>query len=211
MPHRRLPTAAALLLAAIFLATPFLTTPFAAAQNAPAKIAGMEQDIAILRDEIQKLREEVQDLRAALDRERAAHKNAVTPAFVQTQITTANAANAAERRALEDRANTRIKALGEAVNKEFAKLDARPARPTTPPPKPPPGPPGAPPPGMPTNAIKYTIKSGDNPAKIARAHKSKVEWIFYVNEGLSAKNLKVGLTILVPTPEAAPPPPPAAQ
>jgi LysM repeat protein len=194
------------LFAVALVASMFFLPVTSSAQSA-AKIAGLEQDINDMRDQIQKLRTEVQDLRAALANEKSKNGNTgASDRAIQQQLAADRVANAESLRALESRINLRIKALGDAFNKELA------TRPTPPPPQPPPANKATPavPADTPRNAIKYVIKQGDSLEKIARANKSKVAWILGINDGLDAKRLKIGREILVPRnpePEAETPPP----
>jgi LysM repeat protein len=204
------------LFAVCLLAATLLFSVSAQAQSA-AQIAGLEQDVQVMRDEIQKLRTEVQDLRAALTREQARNNTGTTSNSIQQQLAADRVANAEALRALESRTNQRITKLGEAFNKELNKALATPT--VRPPVQQPPGahPSGPIPSDIPRNAVKYAIKSGDTLDKIARLNKSKVAWILAVNDGLNANKLKVGREILVPrnadpepeSPLPAPSPPPA--
>ena len=177
------------------------------AQN--AQIAGMQQDLAELRNEVEKLKLENADLRSALNRQKAGQ----SPAASQGEsLSKARAEILAEvdRRLKQqtDEVNAALAELTRQVNAALGKSGPAPAKPAKPakaaaqaevPATTEEGVPS----GIPQSGIKYRVKSGDTVMKIALRNGSKVDWILKANNLSSPAALKADVDIFVPQPETA--------
>ena len=178
------------------------------AQN--AQLAGMQQDLAELRNEVEKLKLENADLRAALNRQKASQ----SPAASQGEaISKARAETLAEvdRRLKQqtDEVNAALAELTRQVNAALGKSGPAPAtkagksaKPVAQAEAPAQAEAGAPS-DVPQTGIKYHVKSGDTVTKIALRNGSKVEWILKANNLSSPAALKADVDIFVPQPETA--------
>ncbi len=179
------------------------------AQNS-AQFAGLQQDLAELRNEVEKLKLDNADLREALAKAKAGQ----APASGHAE---ALAKGRAEILAEVDR---RLKLQGADVNaalaeqarqvnaalagKPVAPVANRPpaTAPTTVADKPAtPAPDDGFPPDMPRTGIKVRVKSGDSVSKLARVHGSKSEWILAANKLASPAALRADAEIFIPQPE----------
>ncbi len=178
------------------------------AQN--AQIAGMQQDLAELRNEVEKLKLENADLRSALNRQKASQ----SPAASQGEaISKARAETLAEvdRRLKQhtDEVNAALAELTRQVNAALGKTGPAPATNSTKAPKAtaqteaPATTEAAAPSDVPQTGIKYRVKSGDTVTKIALRNGSKVDWILKANNLSSPAALKADVDIFVPQPETA--------
>jgi LysM repeat protein len=178
------------------------------AQN--AQIAGMQQDLAELRNEVEKLKLENADLRTALNRQKASQ----SPAASQGEaISKARAETLAEvdRRLKQqtDEVNAALAELTRQVNAALGKTSPAPATKSTKAPKAtaqteaPATTEEAAPSDVPQTGIKYRVKSGDTVTKIALRNGSKVDWILKANNLSSPAALKADVDIFVPQPETA--------
>jgi N-acetylmuramoyl-L-alanine amidase len=178
------------------------------AQN--AQIAGMQQDLAELRNEVEKLKLENADLRSALNRQKASQ----SPAASQGEaISKARAETLAEvdRRLKQhtDEVNAALAELTRQVNAALGKTSPAPATKSTKAPKAtaqteaPATTEEAAPSDVPQTGIKYRVKSGDTVTKIALRNGSKVDWILKANNLSSPAALKADVDIFVPQPETA--------
>jgi LysM repeat protein len=178
------------------------------AQN--AQIAGMQQDLAELRNEVEKLKLENADLRTALNRQKASQ----SPAASQGEaISKARAETLAEvdRRLKQqtDEVNAALAELTRQVNAALGKTGPAPATKSTKAPKAtaqteaPATTEEAAPSDVPQTGIKYRVKSGDTVTKIALRNGSKVDWILKANNLSSPAALKADVDIFVPQPETA--------
>ena len=179
------------------------------AQN--AQLAGMQQDLAELRNEVEKLKLENADLRAALNHQKAAQ----APAAGQSEVLAKSRADTlaeVDRRLKQQTAdvNAALAELTRQVNAALGKTGAAPAAK--------PGKPAAQaasqaeapaqaedglPADIPRSGIKYHVKSGDTVIKIALRNGSKPDWILKANNLASPAALKADVDIFVPQPEAA--------
>jgi LysM repeat protein len=178
------------------------------AQN--AQIAGMQQDLAELRNEVEKLKLENADLRSALNRQKASQ----SPAASQGEaISKARAETLAEvdRRLKQhtDEVNAALAELTRQVNAALGKSGSAPATKSTKASKAtaqteaPATTEEAAPSDVPQTGIKYRVKSGDTVTKIALRNGSKVDWILKANNLSSPAALKADVDIFVPQPETA--------
>lgn len=178
------------------------------AQN--AQIAGMQQDLAELRNEVEKLKLENADLRTALNRQKASQ----SPAASQGEaISKARAETLAEvdRRLKQqtDEVNAALAELTRQVNAALGKTSPAPVTKSTKAPKAtaqteaPATTEEAAPSDVPQTGIKYRVKSGDTVTKIALRNGSKVDWILKANNLSSPAALKADVDIFVPQPETA--------
>ena len=176
------------------------------AQN--AQIAGMQQDLAELRNEVEKLKLENADLRSALNRQKASQ----SPAASQGEaISKARAETLAEvdRRLKQqtDEVNAALAELTRQVNAALGKTGPAPATKSTKAPKAtaqteaPATTEAAAPSDVPQTGIKYRVKSGDMLARIALRNGSKVEWIMKANNLSSPNELKADVDIFIPQAE----------
>ena len=176
------------------------------AQN--TQIAGMQQDLAELRNEVEKLKLENADLRTALNRQKASQ----SPAASQGEaISKARAETLAEvdRRLKQqtDEVNAALAELTRQVNAALGKSGPAPAtkagksaKPTAQAEAPASTEAGAAS-DIPQTGIKYRVKSGDTVTKIALRNGSKSEWILKANNLSSPAALKADVDIFVPQPE----------
>lgn len=178
------------------------------AQNA-AQFAGMQQDLAELKNEVEKLKLENADLRDALVKSKGGQAPAATSAEA---IAKARAETLAEvdRRMKQQMVEVNA-ALAELTRQVNAALAGKGATPVAN--RPPAGVPPAPdkPPGddglpadMPRTGIKVRVKSGDSVSKLARLHGSKSEWILAANKLSSPAALRADVEIFIPQPESLP-------
>ena len=176
------------------------------AQN--AQIAGMQQDLAELRNEVEKLKLENADLRSALNRQKASQ----SPAASQGEaISKARAETLAEvdRRLKQhtDEVNAALAELTRQVNAALGKTGPAPATKSTKAPKAtaqteaPATTEEAAPSDVPQTGIKYRVKSGDTVTKIALRNGSKVDWILKANNLSSPAALKADVDVFVPQAE----------
>ena len=183
------------------------------AQNA-AQFAGMQQDLADLRNEVEKLKLENADLRDALAKSKAGQAPAANQAETVAKLR-------AEILAEVDR---RLKRQGVDVNAALAELTrqvnaalagkagapvANRPTPTIPPSsgaeKPAPASPDdGLPADVPRTGIRVRVKSGDSVSKLARTHGSKLEWILAANKLASPAALRADTEIFIPQPETPP-------
>ena len=179
------------------------------AQN--AQIAGMQQDLAELRNEVEKLKLENADLRSALNRQKASQ----SPATSQGEaISKARAETLTEvdRRLKQqtDEVNAALAELTRQVNAALGKTGPAPATKAGKSPNAPAAQTEAPATtevggssGVPQTGIVYRVKSGDTVTKIALRNGSKVDWILKANNLSSPAALKADVDIFVPQPETA--------
>ena len=177
------------------------------AQN--AQIAGMQQDLAELRNEVEKLKLENADLRSALNRQKASQ----SPATSQGEaISKARAETLTEvdRRLKQqtDEVNAALAELTRQVNAALGKTGPAPATKAGKSPNAPAAQAEAPATteaggssGVPQTGIKYRVKSGDMLARIALRNGSKVEWIMKANNLSSPNDLKADVDIFIPQAE----------
>ena len=176
------------------------------AQN--AQIAGMQQDLAELRNEVEKLKLENADLRSALNRQKASQ----SPAASQGEaISKARAETLTEvdRRLKQqtDEVNAALAELTRQVNAALGKTGPAPATKSTKAPKAtaqteaPATTEEAAPSDVPQTGIKYRVKSGDTVTKIALRNGSKVDWILKANNLSSPAALKADVDVFVPQAE----------
>ncbi len=197
----------------------FLLLGFAPLFAQNNQLAGMQQDLAELRNEVEKLKLENADLRDALNKQRNASVGNSSNAEAAAR-TKAEALAEVDRRLKQQTAdvNAALTELGRRVDAALAGRQPLANRPVTPPAKPtgtPPSttgvapasttPPPAPEDGLPTDMPRtgtpYKVKSGDTVTKIARQFGSKVEWILQANKLSSAGALRADVEIFVPQPE----------
>ncbi len=197
----------------------FLLLGFAPLFAQNNQLAGMQQDLAELRNEVDKLKLENADLRDALNKQRNASVGNSSNSEASAR-TKAEALTEVDRRLKQQTAdvNAALTELGRRVDAALAGRQPLANRPVTPPVKPtvtppsttgvaPPAttPPAAPEDGLPSDIPRtgtpYKVKSGDTVTKIARQFGSKVEWILQANKLPSAGALRADVEIFVPQPE----------
>ncbi len=179
------------------------------AQNS-AQFAGMQQDLAELRNEVEKLKLDNADLREALAKAKAgqapASGNAEALAKVRAEILAE-----VDRRLKLQGADVNA-ALAEQARQVNAALAGKPAAPVATRPaatapatvadKPAtPAPDDGFPPDMPRTGIKVRVKSGDSVSKLARQHGSRQEWILAANKLPNANALRADVDIFIPQSE----------
>lgn len=182
------------------------------AQNS-AQFAGMQQDLAELRNEVEKLKLDNADLREALAKAKAgqapASGNGEALAKVRAEIL------AEVDRRLKQQGLDVNAALAEQARQVNAALAGKPAAPvatrpaatapTTVADKPAaPAPDDGFPTDMPRTGVKVRVKSGDSVSKLARVHGSKSEWILAANKLASPAALRADVDIFIPQPETPP-------
>ena len=176
-----------------------------AAQN--AQLAGMQQDLAELRNEVEKLKLENADLRAALNRQKAGQGQVASTAETLAKAR-AETLNEVDRRLKQhtDEVNAALAELTRQVNAALGKTgpsttakSGKAAAQTEAPAAADDGVPS----DIPRAGLKYRVKSGDTVTKIAKLNGSKVEWILKANNLSSPAALKADVDIFVPQPETA--------
>ena len=187
----------------------FLSLSPLLAQN--TQLAGIQQDLAELRNEVEKLKLENADLRDSLTRQKAAQAPTASSNEAIARSRTETLAEV-DRRLKQQTAdvNTALAELTRQVNVALGKngaattvKSATPANTKTLTAKA-----DAPaladdgfPPEMPRTGIKYHVKSGDSVIRIARQLGSKPEWIILANKLSSAAALRADVDIFVPQAE----------
>lgn len=176
------------------------------AQN--AQLAGIQQDLAELRNEVEKLKLENADLRESLTKQKAAQAPTASSTETLARSRTETLAEV-DRRLKQQTAdvNAALAELTRQVNAALGKNGAATAVKSTAPasPKASTAKADAPalaadgfPPEMPRTGIKYHVKSGDSVSRIARQLGSKPEWIMLVNKLPNAAALRADVDIFVP-------------
>ncbi len=190
----------------------FLLLGFAPLFAQNNQLAGMQQDLAELRNEVEKLKLENADLRDALNKQRNASVGNSSTAEASAR-TKAEALAEVDRRLKQQTAdvNAALTELGRRVDAALAGRQPL-AKPTGTPPSttgvappttnPPPAPEDGLPTDMPRTGTPYKVKSGDTVTKIARQFGSKIEWILQANKLPSPGALRADVEIFVPQPEA---------
>jgi len=190
----------------------FLLLGFAPLFAQNNQLAGMQQDLAELRNEVEKLKLENADLRDALNKQRNASVGNSSNAEAAAR-TKAEALAEVDRRLKQQTAdvNAALTELGRRVDAALAGRQPL-AKPTGTPPSttgvappattPPPAPEDGLPTDMPRTGTPYKVKSGDTVTKIARQFGSKIEWILQANKLPSPGALRADVEIFVPQPEA---------
>jgi LysM repeat protein len=186
----------------LFLLLGLLPLP---AQN--AQIAGMQQDLAELRNEVEKLKLENADLRAALNHQKAGQSQSASQADALAKAR-AETLNEVDRRLKQQTAdvNAALAELTRQVNAALGKTGPAPTAKSGKAAKPaaqaeaPAAEEGVPS-DIPQTGIKYHVKSGDTVIKIALRNGSKAEWILKANNLSSPAALKADVDIFVPQAE----------
>jgi regulator of replication initiation timing len=179
------------------------------AQNS-AQFAGLQQDLAELRNEVEKLKLDNADLREALAKAKAVQAPASGHAEALAKVRAEILAEVDRR--LKQQGLDVNAALAEQARQVNAALAGKPAAPvatrpastapTTVSDKPAaPAPDDGFPPDMPRTGIKVRVKSGDSVSKLARVHGSKSEWILVANKLASPAALRADVDIFIPQPE----------
>jgi len=176
-----------------------------AAQN--AQLAGMQQDLAELRNEVEKLKLENADLRSALKAQKAGQSQSASQSDALAKAR-AETLNEVDRRLKQQTAdvNAALTELTRQVNAALGKTSAAPAAKSGKAAKPaaqaeaPVAEEGVPS-DIPQTGIKYHVKSGDTVIKIALRNGSKAEWILKANNLSSPAALKADVDIFVPQAE----------
>lgn len=188
-----------------------LTGSLCAQQPSPSQVAGLEQDLALLRSDVARLSEQVADLQIVVQRLRASQ-----PAAAPTSN------SAAERQAIlaeVDRRNAALRvdldkalaAFTKQVNDALANrgnavaVTAVPASGQAPAAQPtataaPAAPADGLPADMPRTGIRYKVKAGESLSGIARRNGSKVDWILKANQMDNPNQLKAESEIFIPQP-----------
>ena len=177
-----------------------------AAQN--AQLAGMQQDLAELRNEVEKLKLENADLRSALNRQKASQSPAASQGEALSKARAETLAEVDRRlKQQTDEVNAALAELTRQVNAALGKTGPAPATKSTKAPKAtaqteaPATTEEAAPSDVPQTGIKYRVKSGDMLARIALRNGSKVEWIMKANNLYSPNELKADVDIFIPQAE----------
>ncbi len=176
------------------------------AQN--AQIAGMQQDLAELRNEVEKMKLENADLRSALNRQKAGQSPAASQGEAISRARSETLAEVDRRlKQQTDEVNAALAELTRQVNAALGKAGPAPATKSGKSPKP-----AAPTevptsteegvlPDVPQAGIKYRVKSGDTVTKIALRNGSKIDWILKANNLSSPAALKADVDIFIPQAE----------
>ncbi len=176
------------------------------AQN--AQLAGMQQDLAELRNEVEKLKLENADLRSALNRQKASQSPAASQGEALSKAR-AETLTEVDRRLKQqtDEVNAALAELTRQVNAALGKSGSAPATKSGKASKAaaqaetPPTTETSAPSGIPQTGIKYHVKSGDTVSKIAQRNGSKADWILKANNLSSSAALKADVDIFIPQAE----------
>ncbi len=174
------------------------------AQN--AQLAGMQQDLAELRNEVEKLKLENADLRAALNRQKASQSPAASQGETLSKAR-AETLTEVDRRLKQqtDEVNAALAELTRQVNAALGKTGpatkSTKALKATAQTEAPATNEEVAPSDVPQTGIKYRVKSGDTVTKIAGRNGSKVDWILKANNLSSAAALKADVEIFIPQAE----------
>jgi len=177
-----------------------------AQQPSSRQVAGLEQDMALLRSELARLSQQVADLEQSVAALRRAGPGVPSPAGMDRPAVIAeiDRRNAALRADL-DRA---LAAFTTQVNQALANRQPvstqAPAGPAAAPAQPPAADTGAAtdnlPPDMPRTGIRYKVKAGDTLSRIARQNNSRQDWILRANAIANPDQLQLGAEIFIPQP-----------
>jgi len=181
-----------------------------AQQPNPRQIAGLEQDVALMRSDVARLSEQVAELQAVVQRLRAAQP--ATPAAGsaaadrQAILAEVDKRNAALRADLDKALAAFTKQVNDALASRGGSVAVAPV-PSTPAAQP--AAPAQPavtapadglPADMPRTGIRYKVKAGDSLSGIARRNGSKVEWILKANQMDNPNQLRAESEIFIPQP-----------
>jgi LysM repeat protein len=176
------------------------------AQN--AQIAGMQQDLAELRNEVEKLKLENADQRSALNRQKASQSPAASQGEAMSKARAETLAEVDRRlKQQTDEVNAALAELTRQVNAALGKTGSAPATKSSKAPKATTQTeaPASTEEGVlsdvPQTGIKYRVKSGDTVTKIALRNGSKVDWILKANNLSSPAALKADVDIFIPQAE----------
>jgi LysM repeat protein len=176
------------------------------AQN--TQLAGMQQDLAELRNEVEKLKLENADLRSALNRQKASQSPAASQGEVMSKARAETLAEVDRRlKQQTDEVNAALAELTRQVNAALGKTGPGPATKSTKAPKAaaqteaPATTEEVAPSDVPQAGIKYRVKSGDTVTKIALRNGSKIDWILKANNLSSPAALKADVEIFIPQAE----------
>ena len=180
-----------------------------AAQN--AQIAGMQQDLAELRNEVEKLKLENADLRTALNRQKASQSPAAAQGEAMSKARAETLAEVDRRlKQQTDEVNAALAELTRQVNAALGKPGSAPATKAGKSAKPAAAQVETPataedggPAGVPRTGIVYRVKSGDTVSKIAQRNGSKADWILKANNLSSPAALKADVDIFIPQAETS--------
>ncbi len=179
------------------------------AQNS-AQFAGMQQDLAELRNEVEKPKLDNADLREALAKAKAGQAPASGHVEALAKVRAEILAEVDRRLKLQGAdVNAALAEQARQVNAALAGKGAASVagRPAATPPTTVAGKPASPapddgfPPDMPRTGIKVRVKSGDSVSKLARQHGSRQEWILAANKLPNANALRADAEIFIPQPE----------
>jgi LysM repeat protein len=177
-----------------------------AAQN--AQLAGMQQDLAELRNEVEKMKLENADLRAALNRQKAGQSPAASQGETLSKARAETLAEVDRRlKQQTDEVNAALAELTRQVNAALGKSGPAPATKSGKAPKAaaqtevPASTEAGAASDIPQTGIKYRVKSGDTVTKIALRNGSKSEWILKANNLSSPAALKADVDIFIPQAE----------
>jgi len=187
-----------------------LTGSLHAQQPTPRQIAGLEQDVALMRSDVARLSEQVAELQAVVQRLRATQPAApaVGAGTVDRQAILAEVdkRNAALRADLDKALAAFTKQINDALANRGGPVAVAPV-PTTPATQPvAPGQPAVTSPAdnlpadMPRTGIRYKVKAGESLSGIARRNGSKVEWILKANQMDNPNQLRAESEIFIPQP-----------
>lgn len=183
------------------------------AQQAPSatQVAGLEQDLALLRSDVARLSEQVADLQVVVQRLRATQPSAA-PASAgaadrQAILAEVDRRNAALRVDLDKALAAFTKQVNDALANRgnsvaVAPVPASGQAPATQPPAAAatPAPADGLPVDMPRTGIRYKVKAGESLSGIARRNGSKVDWILKANQMDNPNQLKAESEIFIPQP-----------
>jgi nucleoid-associated protein YgaU len=186
-------------------------TSLSAQQASSRQVAGMEQDMALLRSELARLSQQVADLEqsvAALRRS-GANPQAAPGMDRASLIAEVDRRNAALRADLDRALAAFTKQVNQALASRQPVQSQAPVAPVAGPSAPAAQAPAAETPAppadnlpadMPRTGIRYKVKAGDTLSRIARQNNSRQDWILKANGIANPDQLQLGAEIFIPQP-----------
>lgn len=186
-----------------------LVSPLSAQQSSARQVAGMEQDLALMRSELARLSQQVTDLEQSIAALRRAGPATAAPAPGMDRaslLAEVDRRNAALRSDLDRALAAFTKQVNQAlasrqpVAAPVAQAGQSPAAAEPVPAAAPAAPADGLPADMPRTGIRYKVKAGDTLSGIARRNSSRQDWILKANAIANPDQLQLGAEIFIPQP-----------
>jgi len=188
-----------------------LVSPLLAQQPNARQVAGMEQDLALMRSELARLSQQVTDLEQSIATLRRAGPSTAAPAPGMDRaslLAEVDRRNAVLRSDLDRALAAFTKQINQALASRQpvaapvaqAQAGQSPAAAEPVPPAAPAAPADGLPADMPRTGIRYKVKAGDTLSGIARRNSSRQDWILKANAIANPDQLQLGAEIFIPQP-----------